>query len=336
MVSFQQHIKDTFDNAIQHKRCHFFENEIFIKEDHGIKYQINYVPSLAKKAVPSTIHESSDKLRSVHQDKPINPFLCPDPALVVKEVDNYRILLNKFCIIPHHLLIVTKEFQEQSQPLLPPDLLIAWRTMEEAYAKPGVIFYNCGEDSGASQRHKHVQLIPVSDQGVQPPIQEMLNKIDDPKHGEVYSLNELPFVHVLLMLDPRALKSKDDGVVEEYLGQMYFGLLDSMFHQIRLADPSQLQGKKPSYNFIMTDRFMMLVPRRSETGVLTSAQGNELTLSMNSMSFAGYLLAKTEEERDTLQNTPDLMAFLQQLGFDRPDPAVDQSTVATTDAPLAS
>jgi ATP adenylyltransferase len=37
-----------------------------------------------------------------------NPFLNPNPALVVKELDEHILLLNKFAVIPNHLLIVTK------------------------------------------------------------------------------------------------------------------------------------------------------------------------------------------------------------------------------------
>lgn len=41
------------------------------------------------------------------EEKP-NPFLNPNPALIVKELDNHIMLLNKFAVSPNHLLIVTK------------------------------------------------------------------------------------------------------------------------------------------------------------------------------------------------------------------------------------
>ncbi|KAI8060552.1 HIT-like domain-containing protein [Gongronella butleri] len=317
MPSLQDQIQSTFTSAKASGNCFVFESEVSTNKDHGIEFQINYVPTLAKKPVPSSIHPEKGK-------KPVNPFLNPDPGLIVQSYDHYHLLLNKFCVVPYHLLIVTKEFQDQSQPLLPPDLLIAWRTMQEAYTTPGLIFYNCGDESGASQQHKHVQLIPLDGKGIQPPIQALFNKIDNPKHGEIYSLNELPFVHVLLLLDAKVLENKDDEIVEEYLGEMFFGLLDAMFQQLRIADPERPRGTKASYNFIMTSRYMMLVPRRAECGVLKSSSGNVLRLSMNSMSFAGFLLAKTREERSTLQYTNDLLAFLTQLGYERKSPETEQ------------
>lgn len=42
----------------------------------------------------------------------VNPFLPPNPALHVKDLDEHRVLLNKFCVTPHHILVVTKG-QEQ-------------------------------------------------------------------------------------------------------------------------------------------------------------------------------------------------------------------------------
>lgn len=41
------------------------------------------------------------------EEKP-SPFLNPNPALIVKELDNHIVLLNKFAVCPNHLLIVTK------------------------------------------------------------------------------------------------------------------------------------------------------------------------------------------------------------------------------------
>jgi ATP adenylyltransferase len=41
------------------------------------------------------------------EEKP-NPFLNPNPALVVKELDQHLVLLNKFSVIPEHILLVTK------------------------------------------------------------------------------------------------------------------------------------------------------------------------------------------------------------------------------------
>ena len=43
------------------------------------------------------------------EDKPkIDPFAPYEPELFVQEYGDYVVLLNKFCVVPHHLLIITK------------------------------------------------------------------------------------------------------------------------------------------------------------------------------------------------------------------------------------
>src|SRR5205823_2474895 len=99
--------------------------------------------------------------------------------------------------------------------------------------------------------------------------------------------------------------------VTDYLHQMFFGLLDSMFQQIR--ENTQTKPAKLSYNFVMTHQFMLLVPRSKECGVVQH-NGTDVVISVNSLGFAGFLLAKTAEQRDALEGT-DLFAFLRQVAL---------------------
>lgn len=71
--------------------------------------------------------------------------------------DSHRLLFNKFNIYNNHLLVITKEFQPQTDKITKQDLLHA-STVRQALE--GVLFFNGGEESGASQRHKHLQILP--------------------------------------------------------------------------------------------------------------------------------------------------------------------------------
>lgn len=101
------------------------------------------------------------------EEKP-NPFLNPNPALVVKELDNHIMLLNKFAVTPNHLLIVTKgksslircrggrlnpwylEYKKQTEPILPDELYETFKTIKDfGSSQPTLVFYNCGPNSGA-------------------------------------------------------------------------------------------------------------------------------------------------------------------------------------------
>ncbi|KAI8333373.1 HIT-like domain-containing protein [Chlamydoabsidia padenii] len=313
-------IKEKYAVANASNDLTFFESISTQIVANGIQFHINLVPSLAQK--PKTNDNKDDK-KDKTDSKPENPFLNPDPALVVQQYDKYNLLLNKFCVFPHHLLITTKDFQPQTQPLFPPDLMIGWKTLMTAYgpSSPGILFYNCGPDSGASQSHKHLQVIPLLEDGVQPPIQQAINNIENSKAGEIYTLDQLPFVHVLTPLDRAFMDDSPDEAVEDYLGQMFFGLLDAMFQQLRfLDDDQQAINRKTSFNFIMTSKVMMLVPRRQESGYLE----DNVVISMNSLCFAGFLLARDDKEFNALQQVDCIMDLLTQIGFPKPTESSEQ------------
>lgn len=141
--------------------------------------------------------------------------------------------------------------------------------------------------------------------------------------GEIYTLNQLPFVHVLTPLDHKFIDESSDEAIEDYLGQMFFGLLDGMFQQLRLNsndddEAAKIIRSKPSFNFIMTRDFMLLVPRKSESAIINIESLLEpITISLNSLAYAGFLLAKTEIEKNALYQHPDLLELIKQVGFER-------------------
>lgn len=58
-----------------------------------------------------------------------------------------------------HVLITSKDFEPQVDGLLPRD----WATaLELCSVLDAAMFYNCGFDSGASIKHKHMQVIPYN------------------------------------------------------------------------------------------------------------------------------------------------------------------------------
>ena len=70
----------------------------------------------------------------------------------------FSLLLNKFNTLPDHALIVTDLFERQSAPLDRFDLA-AWYFALSQTAAVGL--FNSDFTAGASQRHKHMQIIPL-------------------------------------------------------------------------------------------------------------------------------------------------------------------------------
>jgi len=62
---------------------------------------------------------------------PRNPFLPYDEALWVAHLSaSHTLLLNKFNVVRHHLLVVTRAFEPQAAPLTAGDLGATWRVMQ--------------------------------------------------------------------------------------------------------------------------------------------------------------------------------------------------------------
>jgi ATP adenylyltransferase len=161
-----------------------------------------------------------------------------------------------------------------------------------------------------SQGHKHVQVLPLKREGTQPPIKTLYDEIYDRHIGQIYAINKLPFVHVIMALDSniiRAATAKEE--LTDYLGQMFFGLLDAMFQQLR----ENARPMSTSYNFLMTQDFIMLIPRSKESATVQH-EGKSFELSVNSLGFAGLLLCRTEEESKALEAQENLLDLLTQVG----------------------
>lgn len=81
-----------------------------------------------------------------------------EPGLFISEVSStHSLMFNKFQVCNKHVLVVTTEFQKQETPLNRDDLAAVVKVMLSLNA---FMYFNQGKNSGASQPHKHMQLIP--------------------------------------------------------------------------------------------------------------------------------------------------------------------------------
>ena len=87
-----------------------------------------------------------------------NPFLPWDQRLEVGQIgDSHVLILNKYPVQTSHMLLITKDWQPQT----------GWLSMEDWHSlaqidtyTTGLWFFNSGPDAGASQPHRHLQLLP--------------------------------------------------------------------------------------------------------------------------------------------------------------------------------
>ncbi|THH16184.1 hypothetical protein EW146_g4410 [Bondarzewia mesenterica] len=262
------------------------------------QFEIRLCPALQHKPHLPTPHfdlvKESDAFPSKVKTDPFQPPY--DPNLYVGELKDeeegteYVVLLNKFSVVPNHFLLVTKVYESQSSPLMPSNLVQAYSMLLAAHKArtPYFAFYNCGDNSGASQPHKHIQFIPTEDEDG-PPIERLTKLAKIQREEKPFSLPNLPFAHHIRRLSIPTNSTPSN--LEPILATAFLELLDLVISTVR-HDASHPPGV-PSYNVILTLNHMYLVPRRQEAFTL---QPSGCEISVNALGFAGTMLVKDEVE----------------------------------------
>jgi ATP adenylyltransferase len=251
------------------------------------------------------------------------------------------VVLNKFAIVPEHLIVVTKAFKEQTHLLEEDDIAATYACIRayKAQGKELFAFFNSGEDSGASQPHRHIQFLPVEsmkeglDEAGWAPLAEGL--LSHPPPGMCFglcygvgievtqadTLLDLPFQYFAAPLKDDPSPTELYGLYRSLYEQAFRSIDDFTFHHHgkHLVAPSDRTGPSAmSYNMAMTDRVIVLLPRRSE-GIVIAPHGqqpdNPEPVALNGTTLAGTLLVKNESEWIALrQDEKKLLELLTAIG----------------------
>jgi ATP adenylyltransferase len=142
-------IREVSDRALRSGALEPIATRSTTVDDHGVRFEVRVLERIAKKRAWESAQRTTGQ----------NPFLPYEEALFVAEVSSTHVaVLNKFNVLDRHLLVVTREFEEQESLLTPPDFEAISIVFEEF---DSLFFYNAGPAGGASQRHKHLQFVPV-------------------------------------------------------------------------------------------------------------------------------------------------------------------------------
>ena len=257
------------DAAIAHATTfgalHAIRTEQTFVEDRGIRFLVRWASSLAAKDAARKPGSGST---------PVNPFLPPELSLTMGPVGTGHLLvLNKFPVIARHLLIVTREFEEQTAPLSRTDFDALAQVMTSL---GGLGFYNGGAEAGASQRHKHLQWIPESPQS--DCLRGMTAALpQDVAPRTLLSHPLLAWRHAFVRLG----RTVDGAALHESFSRAatQCGLLT-------------VDGRMPPYNFLANDEWMLVVPRSRER-----CEG----ISVNALGFAGSMFVRNREGIDEVR-----------------------------------
>ena len=261
-------------------------------EENGVNFLVRVLSNLTRK---DEAKNKQDKAAKKGHD--FNPFLPYEEDLFVGDISpTHLCLLNKFNVVDHHLLIVTREFEEQDSLLNYQDFQAMWVCLAEIN---GLVFYNGGKIAGASQRHKHLQLVPtplVPTQKESVPIAALFSSaVFD---GDVGRVPDLPFVHGFYRFDSDLINRNNAAQITL---QVYYKLLKA----VNLLGKN-VQNNSIAYNLLVTREWMFIVPRSQESFE---------SISVNSLGFAGTLLVRNQQQMQMLKDYKP-MTILKQVGIE--------------------
>ena len=262
-------IKKTTELALKSGALKSIPTELEIIEQAGIKFVVRILANLNRKKAD----KEKQNQQIARTGKDFNPFLPYEEDLFVADIsDTHVCILNKFNVVDYHLLIITRSFEEQESLLTLEDFAAMLTCLGEF---EGLVFYNGGKLAGASQRHKHLQIVPFSETDI--PISPLLKAAK--LENSLGTIQEFPFLH--------ALTTFNCGESAEVTLEKYHTLLKTVG-----IKPLENNMQSGAYNLLITRKWMLVVPRKQE----------EIDdISINSLGFAGALLVKNSEQMQLLK-----------------------------------
>jgi sulfate adenylyltransferase (ADP) / ATP adenylyltransferase len=252
--------------ALAHGALRPIESVLTPIEDGGVRFAIRVATNLVRKDAAQRPADSA---------VPRNPFLPYEADLFVADLSATHIaLLNKFNVIDHHLLIVTRRFEPQEALLDAADFAALVGVLR---AIDGLGFYNGGAVAGASQPHKHLQVVPLPQGDSRPPVP--VEAVHDSAPG-------LRFRYAWTRLDLGS-GSVDDAA------HAALGCYRALLHTagIGTIDVDGVAHQAAPYNLLVTRHWMMVVPRTAER-----VEG----ISVNALGFAGSFFVRDAAQLQTL------------------------------------
>ena len=200
-----------------------------------------------------------------------NPFLPWDRPLEVDRLgEQHVLLLNKYPVQECHLLLISREWRPQRGWLEDAD----WQAVGMLAADTGGLwFFNSDARAGASQPHRHLQLLPRRTGEPSCPLETLL------QHQLREGTRPWPWAY---RLSPR----QDPGGGAD-LPRLYADHCAALGLGTAADDPQP----RHSYNLLFDDHWFLTVRRSRE-----SCAG----FSVNGLGFAGYLLRTDRCDLDWL------------------------------------
>ena len=204
----------------------------------------------------------------------INPFKPWDKILEIDSIGNgHQLILNKYPVQLGHVLLITNEWKEQNGWLDIKD----WEAIKEVNKDTsGLWFFNSGPLAGASQPHRHIQLLRRDP-----------SELSCPREKWILALNNLNYKNEKFSKNI-ILKKFSKSLNEENIHEIYKDLA----YKLGLGEPRKDKKPRYPYNLIFTNRWIILIKRKTD---------NLFGISINALGYAGYILVTEKSDIDYLR-----------------------------------
>ncbi|TVS06278.1 MAG: ATP adenylyltransferase [Cyanobium sp. PLM2.Bin73] len=208
-----------------------------------------------------------------------NPFLPWEPDLEVRRLaDAHVVLLNKYPVQPGHVLVITQQWQPQAGWLRPLD----WAAVAHVGGDTGGLwFFNSCAAAGASQPHRHLQLLPRRSGEASCPLAALfIEQLRDPAPAGGGA--RWPWRYALSPREHGHPSASEEARAEE-LQRLY----QAHAAALGLGDPAHDPQPRHPYNLLFDDTWFLTVRRERE---------HCAGFSLNALGFAGYLLVSERSD----------------------------------------
>lgn len=256
--------------------------------DRGVEFVVRVSDNLVRKQQAASAYQ---------QPRGHNPFLPPDPRLTIGDLPPHHVaVLNKFNVLDQHVLVVTRGFVHQESPLTGADFSAVAVGLQGGH---GLAFYNAGRAAGASQPHRHFQLVP-RDLGRTGDIPTAV-LLDGGREG-VDTITALPFRHAFMQL---VATPEDPSAFGRACHEHYREATRILGIAPESRDDEET--RLPPYNLLLTDRWLLVVPRTRE---------HHLGVSINGLGYAGSLFVSSADKLVQVKQAGP-MTFLEHVSESR-------------------
>ena len=292
--------------ALRNKFLVNYEPKPQILIENEMKYSVCLAENLAKKPDNNiNKNKAKDKDKDDKPKKAFDPFAGPFIAGAhvcdLGEKNEYRLILNKFPVLPHHVLIISSEWVQQTNLLTKSDLDITWKVFQSLLLnkenKNTLIFMNSGISSGATQMHRHLHLIPnCGDVLLLNDIVYSLtgNKDEENKQNDdsVKTFDGYSFLHGIKLLD--------DHVNGDILNKYYKEIVESIKNRMNMNDKidnDYLTEDRFSYNLLITKDIMIIIARKDGSYQGKLDDDSILKFAINALPFAGLIFCNSHNHK---------------------------------------